>query len=132
MSTYSSTIFGQLLNFLPKERFRQLVAEYQSDKHVRTLTTWNQFIALLYAQATGKDSLRELETGFNLQSGTWHHLGINSVARSSLAEANCRRSSEIFEKLFYALLDRCREITQQLISVFHYSIGLSIAPPKAL
>lgn len=111
MSSYSSTIFSQLLNFLPKEKFRQLVSEYQSDKHVRTLTTWNQFIALLYAQVTGKDSLRELETGFNLQSGTWHHLGVNSVARSSLAEANGRRSSEIFEKLFYALLERCREIT---------------------
>jgi hypothetical protein len=68
-------------------------------------------VTLFYAQVTGKDSLRELETGFNLQMGVWHHLGIGSVARSSLAEANSRRSSEIFEKLFYAMLSRCREIT---------------------
>jgi hypothetical protein len=27
MPSYSSTIFGQLLNFLPKEKFRQLVSE---------------------------------------------------------------------------------------------------------
>jgi hypothetical protein len=87
------------------------VAEYNADKHVRTLTTWNQFVALLYAQATGKDSLREVETGFNLQSNTWHHLGVNTVARSSLAEANAKRDYRVFENSFYALLARCRDIT---------------------
>jgi hypothetical protein len=75
------------------------------------MTCWNQFVAMLYAQASGKKSLREVETGFNVQKNTWYHLGINSVARSTLAEANSRRSSEIFEKLFYSLLDKCREIT---------------------
>ena len=108
---YSSTIFSQLLNFLPKHKFRQYVAEHESDKHVRSLTTWNQFVVLLYAQATGKESLREIETGFSVQNNTWHHLGVNTVARSSLAEANSRRDYQIFEKLFYAILDRCREIT---------------------
>jgi len=108
---YSSTIFSQLLNFLPKHKFKQYVAEYESDKHVRALTTWNQFVVLLYAQATGKDSLREIETGFSVQNNTWHHLGVNTVARSSLAEANSRRDYQIFEKLFYAILERCREIT---------------------
>jgi len=110
---YSSTIFSQLLNFLPKHKFRQYVAEHESDKHVRSLTTWNRFVVLLYAQATGKESLREIETGFNVQNNTWHHLGVNTVARSSIAEANGRLDYQIFEKLFYAILDRCREITPQ-------------------
>jgi len=108
---YSSTIFSQLLNFLPKHKFKQYVAEHESDKHIRSLTTWNQFVVLLYAQATGKESLREIETGFGVQNNTWHHLGVNTVARSSLAEANGRRDYQIFEKLFYAVLKRCREIT---------------------
>lgn len=111
MYSYSSTIFSQLLNFLPKYQFKQYVAEFEADKHVRTLTTWNQFMALLYAQVTGKESLRELETGFNLQKNVWHHLGVNSVARSSLAEANAKRDCRIYEKLFYALLERCHDIT---------------------
>jgi len=111
MYQYSNTIFNQLLSFLPKYEFKKFVLQHEGDKHVRTLTTWNQLVILLYAQATGKDSLREIETGFNLQKGVWHHLGIKTVARSSLADANQRRDSEIFENLFYALLDRCREIT---------------------
>lgn len=108
---YSSTIFSQLLNFLPKQKFNQYVAEHQSDKHVRMLTTWNQLVVLLYAQATGKESLREIETGFGVQNNTWHHLGVNTAARSTLAEANGKRDYRIFEKMFYAILKRCREIT---------------------
>lgn len=109
--TYSSTIFSQLLNFLPKNKFKQFVAEHESDKHVRSLTAWNQLVVLLYAQATSKESLREIETGFSLQDSAWHHLGVNTVARSSLADANCKRDYQVFEKLFYALLERCKEIT---------------------
>lgn len=108
---YSNTIFGQLLNFLPKQRFKQFVAEHETDKHIRTLTTWNQFVALLYAQATGKDSLREIETGLSVHNNIWYHLGVGSVARSSLSEANAKRDYQVYEKLFYSLLERCREIT---------------------
>ena len=107
---YSNTILNQLLNFLPKYKFKQFVEEYQADKYVKSLTAWNQFVVLLYAQASGKNSLREIETGFNMQNNTWHHLGINTVARSTLSDANSSRDPEIFEKLFYSLLHTCKEI----------------------
>ena len=108
---YSNTIFNQLLNFLPRYRFDQLVKEYQADRYVKSMTTWNQFVAMLYAQASSKESLREVATGFNVQKNTWYHLGVNTVARSTLSDANSRRSCEIFEKLFYSLLNQCKEIT---------------------
>jgi len=108
---YSNTIFNQLLSFLPKYQFNQFVDQHQADKFIKKMTAWNQLIVLLYAQATGKDSLREIETGFNLHESRWYHLGINTVARSSLSDANNRRSYQIFEKLFYTLLEQCQEIT---------------------
>ena len=107
---YSNTIFNQLLNFLPRYRFNQIVGEYQGDKYVKSMTTWNQFVALLYAQASSKESLREVAIGFNVQKNTWYHLGVNTIARSTLSDANSRRSCEIFEKLFYSLLNQCQEI----------------------
>jgi len=107
---YSNTIFNQLLNFLPKHKFNQFVGQHGSDRYTKRLTTWNQLVALIYAQATGKDSLREIETGLNLNKNIWYHFGIGSVARSSLADANSRRSYQIFEKLFYSLLSQCQEI----------------------
>lgn len=110
MYQYSNTIFNQLLNFLPKDNFSQFVGQHHGDKYVKKVTTWNQLILLLYAQSTGKDSLREIETGFKAHDGSWYHLGVNSVAKSSLADANRRRSYQIFEKLFYSLLKQCQEV----------------------
>jgi hypothetical protein len=107
---YTTTIFNQLLNFLPKQKFKQFVGQHQADKYVKKLTTWNQLTALLYAQATGKDSLREIETGLNVHQSTWYHLGVQSVAKSSLSYANTHRSYEIYEQLFYALLSQCKTI----------------------
>ena len=110
MYQYSNTIFNQLLSFLPKDSFSQFVGQHHGDKYVKKVTTWNQLILLLYAQSTGKDSLREIETGFKAHDGSWYHLGVNSVAKSSLADANRRRSYQIFEKLFYSLLKQCQEV----------------------
>ena len=108
---YTSTIFNQLLNFLPKHKFQSFVGQHNADRYVKKLDTWNKFVALLYAQATGKDSLREIETGLSLHQSTWYHLGVLSVARSTLSDANTRRNYQIFEKLFYELLARCQDIT---------------------
>jgi len=113
MQYYSNTIFNQLLAFLPKSKFSQFVGQHNGDKWVKSLTTWNQFVALMYAQATGKDSLREIETGLSMHASSWYHLGVKTVARSSLSDANKRRDYRIFENLFYELLKRCREITPE-------------------
>ncbi|MFH1482126.1 MAG: DUF4372 domain-containing protein [Patescibacteria group bacterium] len=110
MYQYSNTIFNQLLNFLPKDKFSQFVGQHQGDKYVKKVTTWNQLILLIFAQSTGKDSLREIETGFKTHDGLWHHLGVNSASRSSLADANKRRNYQIFEKLFYSLLEQCQKV----------------------
>ena len=40
-------------------------------------------------------------------------MGVGSVARSTLSDANTRRNYQIFEKLFYELLARCKDITPQ-------------------
>lgn len=113
MYQYTNTILNQLLNLLPKHKFQSFVGQYRGDRYVKKLDTWNQLIALIYAQATGKDSLREIETGLVLHQGAWYHLGVSSVARSTLSDANTRRNYRIFENLFYELLARCRDITPQ-------------------
>ena len=116
---YSNTIFNQLLSFLPRYQFDQFVGQHNGDRYVKKLTTWNQLTALLYAQATGKDSLRDIETGLKLHQEQWYHLGINTVAKSSLSYANNNRNYEIFEKLFYALLEQCKDVTADKNFKFH-------------
>lgn len=110
---YSNTIFNQLLDFLPKHKFHTFVGQHNGDKYYKKLKTWNHFVLLLYAQATKKESLREIETGFSSHQEKYYHLGVKSVARSTLSDANNKRSYKIFEKLFYELLDQCLKITPE-------------------
>jgi len=108
---YTNTIFNQLLAFLPKSQFQQFVGQHKGDRYVKKLDTWNQLNLLLYAQATGKESLREIETGLRMHQHKWYHLGVKTVARSTLSEALSRRDYQIYEKLFYSLLQKCRDLS---------------------
>jgi len=106
--SHSTTVYNQLLNAVPRHVFRRLVESYEGDRYVKTFSCWQQFMVLLFAQIKGHDSLREITTSLNAQRSKHYHLGLHSVARSTLADANNKRSSEIFEGLFYQLLDRFR------------------------
>jgi hypothetical protein len=115
---YASTIFEQLLQHVPKYKFGRIIEKYGGNKHVKKLHTWNQFIILFYAQATGKESLRDIETGLKTQSNLWSHLGIKTVARSTVAKANEKKTYRVYEELFYAVLQQCKELTGERSFVF--------------
>jgi hypothetical protein len=92
------------------DEFDGFVGQQKADRYVKHFTTENQLMVLLYAQATGKDSLRAIETGLRVQGASWYHLGITNVARNTLAHANTKRSWKIFESFFYVLLKKCQEL----------------------
>jgi hypothetical protein len=110
--SHSNTILQQLLTLLPRHRFDSFVSARDGDRYVKKFTTWKQLTALLYAQASGKSSLRDITNGLELQRKRTYHLGLDEpVTRSTLSDANARRSYRIYEDLFYALLERCRDLT---------------------
>jgi hypothetical protein len=61
---------------------------------------------LLFAQISGKDSLREIENALLANHKRLYHPGMEAVAKSTLSEAMNRRNPEIFKALFEEILDR--------------------------
>jgi energy-coupling factor transporter ATP-binding protein EcfA2 len=110
MANYS-TVLNQLLHLIPRYNFEHIVKSCGADKYVKTLKCWNQFTALLYAQASGKTTLREIIQGIEINNTKLYHLGMPLVKRSTLAEANQNRSYEIYEKLFYKTVALCKSVT---------------------
>jgi len=108
-----NTILHQLLQILPLDEFDLFVGQHKADKYVKSMTCRNQLTTMLYAQATGKDSLRDIETGLRILDSTWYHLGLASVARSTLAYTNKHRPHEIYESLFYSLLKKCHSLSPE-------------------
>jgi hypothetical protein len=100
-----NTLLGDILKPMPWGAFDRLVDKYQADKHVRTLPVRDQLIALLQAQLSGANSLREIETTMASHQSRLYHLGIDKAPkRSTLADANAKRPAELFVALFQALL----------------------------
>lgn len=102
-----TTVLQQVLALLPEQQFSLFVGQHSADKYVKTYSCWNQLTTQLYAQATGKDSLRDIETGLRVLDSTWKELGLRSVARSTMAYANEHRPAAIYESLFYVLVEKC-------------------------
>lgn len=105
------TIFSELLKLSPRYQFDRAVERHEGDRYVKTFTTWQQYIAMLYSQITQKDSLRDIVTGLSSHASRWYHLGFTGVNKSTLSDANTKRDYRIFEDTFYHLLTRCKQLT---------------------
>lgn len=107
-------IFQQLCQFLPKDYFEYLVDKYDGNKYLKSFTCWNHFLVMLWAQLTTRESLRDIIGSLNGHKSKFYRLGFGkSVCRTTLAEANERRSIEIF-RLF---AERIVEMAQKKIDV---------------
>lgn len=105
---HRNTIFYQLLTFLPRQRFQAMVDRHKGDHRIRTLSCWDQLIALLFGQFSGRQSLRDLEDSFNSKQAHHYHLGTRAIRRSSLSDANHKRPVAIFQETFFYLLEKVR------------------------
>lgn len=110
MYTHPTTVLHQLLCLLPEERFKTFVGQHGADKYVKAYSCLNQLTTLLFAQATEKDSLRDIETALRSLDSMWKELGLKSIARSTIAYANENRPWQIYQSLFYALFEECRNL----------------------
>lgn len=97
---HHNSVFHQVLKHVPWGEFNRLVDEHKADHRVRRLTTKTQFLALLFGQLAGAQSLREIETGLMSQSARLYHAGGSCVARTTLADANARRPAALYAELF--------------------------------
>ena len=106
----SNTLFSQLLQLICRYRFKKCVNRHEEDKYTKCFSCWQQLIVLLFAQAKGLDSLRDIEVSLRSHYRKLYHLGLTSVAKSTLADSNNNHSSDIFHDFFYTLLEKCREL----------------------
>lgn len=100
------SVLGQLLKLIPKDSFYSIVKEHNTDRYVKQFNSWDHMVTMLYGVIQNTGSLRELCSGLSAHYGALNHLGMRSLPRrSTISDANKRRSPELFQKVFYALRD---------------------------
>lgn len=99
-------MFSQILKLIPRTDFQRMVQQTGAEYRSKGLSSWSQFVAMLFCQLGRAHSLREIEGGLKSCEGKLVHLGIAAPARSSLSYANAHRRWELFEQVFYGLYER--------------------------
>jgi len=105
------TIFAQLMDSLPRFEFQQCVQRYPGTRRIRSFSHLDQFYCMAFAQLTGREGLRDIETCLRALGPKLYHLGIRGhVARSTLADANETRSWRIYADFAQVLLGIARRL----------------------
>jgi Transposase DDE domain. len=105
------TVFSQIMEHLPAYEFQKCVARYRGDSHLRGFSCLDQYLAMVFAQLTYRESLRDIEACLRSVSGKLYHMGLRGkVSRTTLADANESHDWRIFADLAQVLIGIARPL----------------------
>jgi len=97
-------IFTQLLKLIDRSLVSQHAKRHRSDHYTKKFKTYDHLVTMLYAIFHKCGSLREVVTGMQVCSQRLNHVGIKySPRRSTLSDANAKRTPEVFEAIYKSL-----------------------------
>ena len=106
---HGRSVFAQLVELLPRRAFENAVSRYHGERRVRALSCMDQLLCMIFAQVTGRSSLRETVSCLQALGPRRYHCGIRGrVARSTLAQANERRDYRIVMDTAMAMIAAAR------------------------
>lgn len=104
-------VFSQVITHLPMSAFRSCVKRYLGNHKIKSFTCLDQFLCMVFAQMTFRESLRDIESCLRAQRSKLYHMGIRSiVARNTLANANKVRNWRIYADFSQILIQKARRL----------------------
>jgi IS4 transposase len=108
---HGRTIFAQILDGLDSKEFQRCASLYPTLRHTHALSAYDHFAAMIFAQLTCRESLRDIEACLNARRGLLYHSGIRgNVTRTNLSYANEHRDAQLFAALAAVLMRRARKL----------------------
>lgn len=106
-----STIFSQIMGFIPKYELDKKVLKYNGNYRTRKFKCWDQFLCMSFAQLSYRESLRDIEACLNSRLEKLYHMGIKgNVTRTNLARANEKRDWRIYAEFAQVLISKARKL----------------------
>lgn len=104
-------VYVQLLNLVDREKIRKISFRGGHDRYVKKLDGYTHLVAFLFAVLMHYDTLRELVIGMMAEANKLQHLGVDYlVRRSTLSDANNKRSRQFFRDVYKHLYNKYRHI----------------------
>ena len=103
---FGHPVYGQLIKSLDRAKITEMSRKNGGEKYVKSFDGYTHLLTMLFAVIMRFDSLREIEAAMTAEVRKLRHIGIEKVPkRSTLSDANARRSEKFFEEVYR---DLCR------------------------
>ena len=131
-------IFAQILDGIDPKEFGRCASQFPTIRQTHALSAYDHFAAMIFAQLTHRESLRDIETCINARRNLLYHSGIRgNVTRTNLSYANEHRDARVFAAVAAVLMRRARrlyagvkdalELDGELFAIDSTLIDLSLA-----
>ena len=129
------TLLGQITQMISRYDFEKAVFSGKGRHFSISFDYWSHFMAMMFGQLSDQHSLRDLVLNLSSQARRFYHLGMSKICRSTFSDANNNRPYQIYESLFYLLLDRYagnfkggnRKLKSKLYSIDATVVGLCLS-----
>src|SRR3978361_1404539 len=98
-------VLSQILDLIPSSLIQKANRKHQANRYYKKIPVRVHLVSLLYGVFSYCNGLRELCEGMLACEGRLTHLGLDRApARSTLSDANTKRSYLFFETVYFQLL----------------------------
>jgi hypothetical protein len=98
-------VLSQILGVIPTSIINAANRKHKANRYYKRLPLRIHLVSLLYGVFSYCNGLREVCEGMLACEGKLAHLGLDKApARSTLSDANNKRSYQVFETIYYGLL----------------------------
>jgi hypothetical protein len=105
------TVFTQVLAGVDPKEVARAALRFPMPRASRSLTVYDHFATMIFAQLTHRVSLRDVEACLQSRSARAYQMGIRgSVTRTNLAYANEHRDWQVFADIATVLMRRARRL----------------------
>jgi transposase len=99
------------MDFFPKHEFNKCVCRYNGNHRAKNFSCLDQYMSMAFAQLTGRESLRDIETCLRSLGSSLYHAGFRgNISRSTLADANEKRDWRIYQDFAQVLIAQARSL----------------------
>ena len=104
---HHNTLLTQLLSLIPGHIFQLLEDQHRCGRSSRRFGFKQQFVVMAFIHLAVRTSLRDGLRALTAAGRRLYHLGLRSIARSTVADANRDRPVAFFKELFERMYQRC-------------------------
>ena len=124
---FGQSVFGQLISLIDSDLIKGVVKKHKSDYYTKKFSTSDHLISMLFSTFANCSSLREVAGAMLGLKGKTSHFQLNNIPhKSTLSDANARRSHLVFEDVYYSLYNQYGAIISDSRKIYDWENKLEI------